>query len=54
MNQNQNSAAAKASYEAPVVTKIGEFDVVTQHTGKGTEIDATFAAHTPIAQLTLS
>jgi hypothetical protein len=49
-----NEVVGKVAYQTPTVTKIGDFESATQHTGHGDEIDATFAAHTPVSQLTLS
>ncbi len=51
-NEIQNNpVAAKAGYEAPTVSVIGEFGVVTQHTSKGSKSDMFFASGTPITEI---
>lgn len=53
MSQNLNTET-KASYEAPRMTKVGDFETVTQAATRGRRLDATFSVDTPIDEVTLS
>ncbi|BEV11571.1 lasso RiPP family leader peptide-containing protein [Asticcacaulis sp. DW145] len=53
MNQNLNTPA-KAEYVSPRITKVGDFQTVTQAARTGGRLDAAFSASTPLSQITLS
>jgi hypothetical protein len=45
---------AKRAYQAPALRTHGSIEQITQQNSRGSFIDATFAAGTPVNQLTLS
>jgi len=49
-----NDAAQKIAYEAPSITKIGDFNSTTQHSGTGHKLDMNFSAGTDISLILTS
>jgi hypothetical protein len=47
MMEFQSPAAAKPDYVAPKLTLVGSFEQITQRTGSGNHLDATYPYGTP-------